>query len=122
MRDLRDLSKLPSDQAYWVELEARMREAVGADGQMGRWADGQPGSDGAGWWTPLGTRAGVLTGLAIAAGIAALLLVPPRSRGGGTNPTVLFRLPDDPTMAAFLSSPTPPSLAAMLASLPRSEP
>jgi hypothetical protein len=64
-----------------------------------------------------------LSGLAIAAGIAALLLVPPRARGGATHPMVLFRLPADPTMAAFLSSPTPPSLAAMMASLsPRSVP
>jgi hypothetical protein len=77
---------------------------------------------GPGWWAPFARHAAVLGGLAVAAGIAALLLVPPRSRGGGTNPTVLFRLPDDPTMAAFLSSPTPPSWAAMMASLPRSEP
>ena len=114
MRDLRDLSKLPGDPGYWVELEARMRRGSGAAGQRG--------SNGSGWWTPLATRAGVLSGLAIAAGIAALLLVPPRTRDGVTNPTVLFRLPDDPAMAAFLSSPTPPSLAAMMASLPRSEP
>jgi hypothetical protein len=114
MRDLRDLSKLPAEPEYWERLEAQMREAVGAVKAVK--------AVGPGWWAPFARHAAVLGGLAVAAGIAALLLVPPRSRGGGTNPTVLFRLPDDPTMAAFLSSPTPPSWAAMMASLPRSEP
>ena len=121
MSELRELSKLPTDQAYWDRLEARM-----LDGQTTRRPDGQTagrqGGNGSGWWTPLATRAGALGGLAIAAGIAALLLVPPRTQDSVTNPAVLFRLPDDPAMMAFLSSPKPPSLAALMASLPRSTP
>ena len=114
MKELRDLSKLPHDQAYWDNLESQI---------VGKWGGGEVGKQaGNGWWAPLATRAGALVGLAAAAGIAALLLVPPRIRGGRTNPTVLFRLPDDPAMAAFLSSPTPPSLASLMATLPRSEP
>ena len=113
MRELRELSKLPSDPAYWAELEARMR---------GSGADGQRGSNSRDWWAPLATRAGALVGLAAAAGIAALLLVPPRTQRAAINPTVLFQLPNDPTMAAFLASPTPPSLASLIASLPRSTP
>jgi hypothetical protein len=108
MRELRELSNLPADQAYWVELEARVR---------GGGAAGRRGSNTPEWWAPLATRAGALVGLAAAAGIAALLLVPPRVRGGAANPTVLFRLPEDPAMAAFLSSPAPPSLGSLL-SLP----
>jgi hypothetical protein len=67
-------------------------------------------------------NAAALGGLALAAGLAALLLVPPRIQGETTNPTVLFRLPDDPAMAAFLASPSPPPLAALMAALPRSAP
>ena len=123
MKELRDLSKLPTEPAYWVELEARV---LGRDPHAtlgaGSGTAGRRDGNGIGWWSPLAARAGALAGLAAAAGIAALLLVPPRTQGGAANPTVLFRLPDDPTMAAFLSSPTPPSLAALMASLPRSEP
>jgi hypothetical protein len=115
MKELRELSKLPTDQAYWVELEARMLERDG--GTAGRRNDEKTG-----WWTPLASRAGALVGLAAAAGIAALLLVPPRTQRAAINPTVLFQLPNDPTMAAFLASPTPPSLASLIASLPRSTP
>ena len=119
MRELRELSKLPADPEYWERLEAQVGQTVRRpDGQTARRPDG----DGASWWALLATRAGALSGLAIAAGIAALLLVPPRTRGGTSNPTILFRLPDDPAMAAFLSSPTPPSLASLMASIPRSQP
>ena len=113
MRELRELSKLPADPAYWVGLEARMR---------GSGAGGQRGSKKPDWWEPVAIRAVGLSGLAIAAGVAALLLVPPRARGGATNPAVLFRLPDDPAMAAFLSSPAPPSVGTILVSYPRSTP
>jgi hypothetical protein len=104
MRDLRELSKLPDAPAYWVELEARMRSAG---------LSGAPKS----WWSPFASRAGVLSGIAAAAGIAALLLLPPRTRNGTANPAVLFRLPDDPTMAAFIASPEPPSVTALMGSL-----
>ena len=116
MRELRDLSKLPNEQAYWDRLEAHI---------VGQWASGtvgRLGSERAGWWAPFASHAAALGGLAIAAGIAALLLVPPRARGGVTNPTVLFRLPDDPAMVAFLSSPEPPSLGSLMTFLPRSNP
>jgi hypothetical protein len=113
MRELRELSKLPAEPEYWERLEARMR---------GSGAAGQRGSKSPEWWAPLATRAGALVGLAVAAGIAALLLVPPRARGGATNPTVLFRLPDDPAMAAFLSSPAPPSLGSLFVLPTRSAP
>ena len=111
MKKLRDLSRLPEDQGYWDRLEARIA------GKMGRRAAGQLD-----WWSPLATRAMGLTGLAAAAGIAAMLIMPPRAQDRRVNPTVLFRLPDDPTMKTFLSSPRPPSLASLLASLPRSNP
>ena len=113
MRELRDLSKLPNEPAYWDQLEARI-----AGSQRGEVA----GLQGSSWWVPLANRALGLGGLAAAAGIAALLLVPPRAAGAAINPTVMFRLPDDPTMAAFLSSPEPPSLVSMIVSLPRSRP
>ena len=116
MRELRELSKLPTDRAYWDNLECQIV------GQWGSGEVGQLGSNSPDWWAPLATRAGALVGLAAAAGIAALLLVPPRARGGSANPTVLFRLPDDPAMAAFLSSPAPPSLGSLLILPTRSAP
>jgi hypothetical protein len=115
MRELRGLSKLPSEQAYWDQLEARIS------------AELEPGAPSlpvtrSGWWAPVATRAMALSGLAAAAGLAALLLVPPRTRNEAGNPAGLLRLPDDPAMIAFLSAPEPPSLGALMASLPRSTP
>jgi hypothetical protein len=111
MRKLRELSKLPTDPDYWGELEARILSGRAAGRQGGN-----------GWWAPVATRAGALVGLAAAAGIAALFLIPPRGSTRNSNPTVLFRLPDDPAMHVFLSSSRPPSLASLMASLPWSEP
>jgi hypothetical protein len=116
MSELRDLSKLPAEQAYWDRLEGRII------GQRGSGAAGRRGGDRSGWWTPLATRALGLGGLAVAAGIAALLLVPPRARDGATNPAGLLRLPDDPGMIAFLSAPKPPSLGSLMIGLLRSKP
>ena len=112
MSEFRDLSKLPSHQKYWDEMEARIvGQAVGA-----------ARAGGPGWWAPLASRALALGGLAAAAGIAALLLVPPRIHDSPGNPTTLLRLPDDPGMVAFLSAPEPPSLVSLMASLLRSAP
>jgi len=111
MRKLRELSKLPEDPAYWEQLEARIVTRTQVAGTVE-----------AAWWVPLAARATALGGLAIAAGIAALLLIPPRGSTRNSNPTLLFRLPDDPAMHVFLSSSRPPSLASLMASLPRSEP
>ena len=72
--------------------------------------------------TPLPLRRRVARWIPIAAGIAALLLVPPRIHDGPGNPTTLLRLPDDPGMVAFLSAPEPPSLVSLMASLLRSAP
>lgn len=113
MRELRNLSKLPANPEYWERLEARM---------LGGRAAGWQGGNGSGWWIPLATRAGALSGLAAAAGIAALLLVPPRTRGEAPSSVVLFRLPDDPAMNAFLSSPAPPSVGSLLVLPLRSAP
>jgi hypothetical protein len=114
MRDLRDVSKLPADPDYWVELEART---------VRQWDSGKVGQqDGSGWWGPIATRAVALSGLAAAAGIAALLLVPPRTRGETPTTALLYRLPDDPAMNAFLASPAPPSLGSLLSGYPRSTP
>ena len=67
MRKLRELSKLPEDPAYWEQLEARIVTRTQVAGTVE-----------AAWWVPLAARATALGGLAIAAGIAALLLIPPR--------------------------------------------
>jgi len=108
MSENRGLSRLPDDPDYWERLEARVLETatprLRAAAGSGRNA-----------WTPLAERAGALTGLAVAATIVAMLLVP--ARPNATSPAVpaLLRIPhDDPTLAAFLTSPAPPSVVALV--------
>ena len=113
MSEFRDLSTLPSDQAYWDRLEGQILtgDAVRAVEAVGP-----------GWWAPLASRALALGGLAAAAGIAALLLAPPRTSENPSATPTLLRLPDDPGMAAFLSSPEPPSLGSLMTFQIRSAP
>lgn len=108
MTDFRDLSRLPRDEGYWKALEERI---VGELGPRVREARGaRPG-----WWEPLATRAWSLGMLAAAAGLAALLVLPPRAPERPANPAGLLRLPeDDPALVAVLTAPRPPRLASMV--------
>ena len=116
MTEFRDLSRLPGDQDYWDRLEARITA------ELGPAVHSLPAAR-SNWWAPVATRAWGLGGLAVAAGIAALLLVPPRTRDGANNPTGLLRLPDDdPAMIAFLSASQPPPLASLMIPPSRSKP
>ena len=109
MTEFRELSKLPTDQAYWDRLEARITgELVPAVHAL---PSARPS-----WWAPVATRAWALGSLAIAAGIAALLLMPPRTPED-TIPTGLLRMPDDdPALIAFVSAAEPPPLAVLMIS------
>jgi hypothetical protein len=108
MTEFRDLSRLPADQSYWDSLEARINAELAPLVRAA--ADRKPV-----WWRPLAARAWVLGGLAAAAAVAALLLVPSRSAGEPTNPTGLLRPPDDdPALVAFLSAREPPDVAALM--------
>ena len=69
MSDLRDLSELPDDPAYWNGLEKRIVAGLGPRIQAA-----PP------WWAPLAARAWTLGGLAAAAVIVAMLL---RRRSAG---------------------------------------
>ena len=110
MTEFRDLSRLPVDQSYWDGLEAKITAELGP---LVR----QVGSRKPGWLSPLAARAWVLGGLAVAAAIAALLLVPSRSLDSTGNPAGLLRLPEnDPTLVAFVSAPVPPALAVLVLS------
>jgi hypothetical protein len=110
MQDLRDLSRLPDELEYWNALEARITSQLGPD--VRALADRRQD-----WWAPVARRAGILAGLAVAAGIAALLLAP---RGGETGPLPggILRGPDDPGMMAFVAAPNPPSIATLLLAPP----
>ena len=106
MSEYPDLSRLPKDPRYWDDLESRILAGLPAgDAVTARQEDG--------WLAPLAARAGVLSGLAAAAAIAALLLLPARSSDrlatGG-----LFRLPDDETVTAFVAADAPPALTSLL--------
>jgi hypothetical protein len=104
MSDLRDLSELPDDEAYWRSLESRILDDLSAGQRDG-------GGDET-WFHPLAKQAAGLGWLA-AAGLAALLL---GSRGEPEGVSLPFlQWPDDPIAEAILA-PAPPSLVSLLIS------
>lgn len=108
MTDFRDLSRLPRDDGYWKALEEQI---VGELGPRVREAHGASPR----WWEPLATRAWSLGALAAAAGLAALLALPPRATEHPLNLAGLLRLPeDDPALVALLTAPAPPQLGSMV--------
>ncbi len=105
MSEFRDLSRLPADPAYWDRLEARITAELGP----------RVRSAGSAWWAPVATRASGLGGLAVAAALATLLLVPSRAPDPVAHPTGLLRMPDDdPAMIAFVTAAEPPALAVLV--------
>ena len=110
MSVLHDLSKLPKDPAYWARLEARI------SAQLGPVVDALPGrEDRKEWWTPVSARAWALGSLALAAGLAALLLLPPREADPAPPPSGLLKLPGaDATTLEVATAPEPPALASLL--------
>jgi hypothetical protein len=114
MNEFRELSRLPEDQEYWDRLEARITADLAP--AVHSLATQRPD-----WWAPVATRAWGLGGLAVAAGLAALLLVPARTLDA-PSPTGLLRVPDgDPATIAFLSAPAPPPLAFLMFPSSRSD-
>jgi hypothetical protein len=105
MTDLRGLSRLPDDPEYWSALEERVLDGLRANA----------GSARAGWWAPVAARAWGLGGLALAAGLAAVLLVPGRTTESPAIPATLLGLPDQPAVAAIIAAPQPPSIASLVA-------
>ncbi|MEX2283805.1 MAG: hypothetical protein WEE89_15070 [Gemmatimonadota bacterium] len=105
MSEYRDLSRLPEDQAYWDDLESRVMAGL---------QDEIIPAEPAGLWAPLAGRALALGGLAAAAALAALLLVPARTTQQVMT-AGLLRLPEnDPMVAAFVSAAAPPSLTTLM--------
>jgi hypothetical protein len=114
MTEFQDLSKLPADAKYWESLEARIMAYVGS-----RTRGTTARSSG---WSPLAARAWGLGGLAAAAALAALLLMPGRS-APTSNAAGLLSLPEgDPALRALVSASSPPSLAALMLPNSRSAP
>ena len=108
MSELRDWSKLPEEQVYWDRLEARIVSELAPEVHSlpERKTD---------WWAPISARAWALGGLAAAAGLAAILLLPPRSPATPPSSTGLFTLPgSDPATLALVSANEPPALASLL--------
>jgi hypothetical protein len=110
MSELHDLSKLPKDPAYWAGLEARL------SAQLGPMVAALPGRDvRTEWWTPVSARAWALGSLAVAAGLAALLLLPPREADPSPPPTGFLRPPNaDAAILEVATAPQPPALASLL--------
>lgn len=93
------------DPEYWAELESRIVEDIAAR------MPSRPTAN-AGVWAPLAARAWTLGGLAVAATLATLLLVPPRPSFAPNSLAGLLRVPeDDGLLEAFLAAPAPPAAA-----------
>ena len=104
MSDLRNLSNLPGNQAYWDELEKRIVAGLGPRAPAR-----------AEWWMPLAARAGALGALAAAAAIAALILMPARDEPAVVSAAGLLLLPgSDPAFVSFVSAPRPPAVGSLL--------
>ena len=110
MSELHDLSKLPKDPAYWARLEARI------SAELGPVVAALPGrEDRKEWWSPVSARAWALGSLALAAGLAALLLLPPREADTAPSPTGLLKPPNaDAATLEVVSATQPPALASLL--------
>jgi hypothetical protein len=104
MNEFRDLSRLPEDPEYWAQLEARVVAGL---------SDGRDPPASAGWWSPLEPAAIGLGATALAALLAVLLLLPPRTTALDAG-TLLLLAPADPELHALVTSPTPPSLASLV--------
>lgn len=108
MKEFRDLSRLPVDPEYWNALEARIMSDLGP-----RVRGGSVGSGG--WLRPLSARAWTLGAVALAAGLAGLILVPPRDPDAIDGSLGFLGVPaKDPVVAAFISAPAPPAVAALV--------
>jgi hypothetical protein len=106
MTELRDLSRLPDDAAYWANLEARILADVGKPASAGR--ESEP-------LGPLAARAWSLSGFAAAATIAALLLLPSRSSSpGGERPGLLKASQDNQAILDFVTAPAPPGVISLV--------
>ena len=121
MSEYRDLSKLPDDDAYWSALESRITGELGPRIRDARVTTAL-GSDDAGWWAPLERRALRLAGLAIAGGLAAVLLlprdpspeIPDAALAAALRGPTAFMLPTDPALAAPLATAGPPAVATLV--------
>ena len=111
MTEFRDLSRLPAEQRYWDDLEARITADLSPlirDPNRRR-----------AWWTPLARRAWLLGGLAAAAAAAAVWLLPARPSSGIESVGGMFRVPEgSPALVAFVAAPAPPAVAAVVLTPP----
>lgn len=107
MSELHGFSRLPREQAYWDGLQSRVLDAV---------VEAGPGPERrATWMSPLAGRAWALGGLALAAAVATLLLLPGRDADRPASPAGILRAPaDDPSLVAFVTATAPPPLASLM--------
>jgi hypothetical protein len=104
MTDPRGLSRLPEEEEYWDALESRILAGL----------EDEVAAGGAPVLGPLAARAWALGFLAAAAGLVALLALPPRNASFATS-LGLVRAPiGDPGYAEFVGSPVPPPLVILL--------
>jgi hypothetical protein len=109
--------RLPTDEAYWTSLAARIINEAFERGSRTTFAT-DSGLNRSPWWTPMAEAAMRLTAAALVALITAALLLrpgPPRGRDGNTMRAVLA--PDDPMLQSLVVESTEPPAASALIGL-----
>jgi hypothetical protein len=104
-----ELSRLPTDDAYWDRLASRILADITPE-------EGSIQEDVA-WWTPLAARAYPLAAAALAAGVTVALLLPSLPRSSRDALGLLSSPTADPTLIAPLVADAPPAIGALV--LPR---
>jgi hypothetical protein len=104
-----NLSRLPTDDAYWERLASRILADLGS-----HTASLQQDAE---WWTPLAARAFPLAAAALAAGVILALLLPSLPRGSQGGLGLLSPPTTDPALMAPLLDDAPPAIGAFV--LPR---
>lgn len=126
MTDMKTLSKLPRDDAYWAALEARIvAAAVGelSDATSRERGGPQLRLERKPWHAPLTNGAWRLGAAAVAAALLFFFL-PPRAQRAEAAPAGVLAAPssDVPGLADLVTGEGPPSLAALLVPATRGTP
>jgi hypothetical protein len=101
-----ELSRLPTDERYWEQLEARIVGSLPSSA-----AEHEPVARE--WWAPLAERAYPVAALALAASIAAFLLLPDPSESSLAAEGLLHPT-DNTALVSPLTAEGPPSISLLV--------
>ena len=102
-----ELSRLPTDERYWERLEARIVESL--PGSLAG-----PALETREWWAPLAEHAYPVGALALAAGLAAVLLLPEPPESSLAREGLLQSPAAGSAPIGLLAAEAPPSIDRLL--------